>query len=179
MQQHMASSGCFRRIRVASPDPNQGGALAVPIAIFVLLCAGVAASGWWYYQFERRHMIADVVAHVAALSAQKADQIQKWRDDHLHDLRRAADSPYVRRAVAQLAGGTLDGPGRDELREDLAVLRTEFDYEAVAIVDREGKVLFAVSDQAVPMPASCRALAAGAGKSGRGRLGGIEFVGFE
>ncbi len=141
-----------------------------PIALgllLVMLAAGMAASGYLYYQRERRGYEEAVRRQLAAIADLKVTQITHWRAERIGDGEILRANPWLAGAVRRW----LNGPGQSELPAQLAawlaLFTRHYDYESLALLDRLGRLRFSVTPELRTLDPSCAAAAAEARGAGR------------
>ena len=150
------------RVLVAAEPTGAAPPSRAAFRSFALLLSGVVlASGYFWYQAERGRMQARTLAAHAIAADLKAAELAQWIAGHLataNSLRALALAWGDLNALDALdALGALDAAARaastrPRVSRWLGELRTSADYEVVALVAPDGRVLAASPDSARAVP---------------------------
>ncbi len=129
-------------------------------AVFILVTLLLLAGGYGYYRGEAERIRQAKYHDIAAIGAIKVDQIQQWRHERWADVRKATESPFFRRALAEWRSN----PDASELRMDwkkrLRLEQEAHGYADVLLLDPDGRILLAANDTPDPTdPVTQQALA--------------------
>lgn len=130
-------------------------------AIFAPITLALLAGGYGYYHLEAERIRQEKYQEIAAISALKADQIRKWRQERLADARLLAGSPFFQGALAAWVKAPGDPEQRADWRKQLRLEQEAYGYSNVLLLDPDGNILLAASDDSNPVnPATKQAVTA-------------------
>jgi signal transduction histidine kinase len=121
------------------------------LVVFLLLAAGIAAVGWFYYHgYEQLHR-AEVDRQLLAIAELKTDELVDWRRERLGDaavfFKNAAFSALVRRHFNK----PDDAEAQRQLRSWLGQFQAGFSYGRVFLLDARGVSRMQVPDAPEPL----------------------------
>ena len=134
-------------------DLRTGPRLRTWVVVFALMALALLAGGYGYYHDEAERIRQAKYQDIAAIAELKAGQIQQWRQERLADARRAAESPFFRRALAEWRRAP-ETPGlRADWQQRLKLEQEAYGYAEVLLLDPEGRILLAANDNPEPIDA--------------------------
>jgi PAS domain S-box-containing protein len=146
-----------------SPADTSGTALTF-VLVFLLLAAGILASGWFYYRSNQQQHRAQVEEQLSAIAELKVNELVQWRKERLGDggvlFKNASISDLVRRFFAQPA----DQDAQRQLRTWFAKYGTHFRYDHVRLLDARSVTRLSWPDR---LPAAAPSVAAQASEAYR------------
>jgi len=138
------------------------------VAIFLGIAAIIAVTGSFYYEKQKDDLLQTEFRQLAAIADLKVGQLVYWRRERQGDAEVLMKRPYfVRRVHECLKSSGMPALLRQSVRDDLEVLRSQYGYQDILILDTELKVRMALrssGDAAVgahTRAAAARALATG------------------
>jgi PAS domain S-box-containing protein len=118
------------------------------LVVFAAIVVTLLVGGYAYYRSETARIRKEKLDGLQTIGALKAAQVERWRKERLAQANGISKSPFVRRAVADLAKKPGDDGLRADLRERLALEMQDESFAGAALLDLEGKPVLATSDDA-------------------------------
>ncbi len=137
---------------------------ATLLVLLAAFSAAAVAAGTGVYRIGKHDLRERRTRELAAIAAQKVDQIARWRAERLADARVLASDPTLTDALRD-PGGPRGRIAREDLAAHLQELRGIGDYQAIAVLDAAG-VTAAVAGPLNPHPTVLAALLDRAKKEG-------------
>jgi diguanylate cyclase (GGDEF)-like protein/PAS domain S-box-containing protein len=131
-------------------EPQRNGRIAAAFFIVLLIASSVVA----YAIFQRLAASQRLQANATLnnIADIRAAAVSEWVLERLGDARAFGRSRFLGETARDwLQQGAPDDAVRQQMLERLIALRKSYGYLEVAIVDRNGKILLAVSDNARPL----------------------------
>ncbi len=103
-------------------------AVVVPLVFFTIF-------GFWYY--DRQKVLADHTAErgLRSIGQMKAEQIQQWRDERLHDAVAIAENQVVSNRLAEYFQGSTGSSLPPDLRSWLRTVQAIYGYGSIFLLD--------------------------------------------
>lgn len=121
------------------------------ILIFAVLVTLIPSglTAWISYEQNRRALEEKISQELMSASSQSAREMDVWLKERLYDLRVFASSYEVSENLLRKGGGS---PTRGRLNDYLNSVRERFtDYEELAVVDPQGRVVATSAKQLRPL----------------------------
>ena len=119
-------------------DPAEGRSYPVLLAaVLLLLCSGIIAAGYHYYQTQRRYTESGIEARISDIADLKVQQVLAWRNERIADARVLAAGPFLEDPSAARDG---------RMRGWLELFRNHAGYSQVAVFDSRGRARMSLSD---------------------------------
>lgn len=116
------------------------------LIVLLLIAAGLAAGGAWYYRAERGRVRAAAEAQLQAVATLKVRELTRWRADQLGVATQLVQDQTFRRCVrnwlADRSAGTVQ-----ELRDCTRAAQENFGYNGLSLVDPAGAPLVTLGGQ--------------------------------
>jgi len=130
------------------------------VLIFALLSAGIAVSGFLYYQEQNRTIRSQRNDELRAIADLKVSQIESWRRERLADGTYIRENPFVLQAFGRL----LNGVPSPQLERTVLVWMSEYKqrhgYSNLILLDAKGVVRLSTLAATHPMEPENLSLAA-------------------
>ncbi len=121
------------------------------VAVFILLTAILLAGGYGYYRGEAERIRQEKYHDIATIAELKAGQIWQWRRERLANARKASGSPFFQRALETWRAAPENLDLRADWRLRLKLEQEAHGYADVLLLDPEGRILLAASDDPEPV----------------------------
>lgn len=148
-----------------SPRPN----LVLP-AILGLLCAGIVAAGYLYYDAQRHSIRAQIASQLSAVAHLKVQQIESWLGERTADAALLAADPMVQ-APASVQS-------RHQVQNWLESFREHCGYTEVSILNGGGAVLNSAAEYALPNDGATVQLAVRTARAGIAAMSDLHNVAY-
>jgi len=109
------------------------------VVILFMLIVFSGACGYFYYNHQRKQMIAEKRGELSAVAELKVNEISRWLEERLRDGQVIAGNPLSRSNLQQWLQHP-DAGSLSEIRLWIESFRTNFDYRAVLLADNNGNV---------------------------------------
>ncbi|MDS4027969.1 MAG: GAF domain-containing protein [Candidatus Contendobacter sp.] len=126
------------------------------VVVFALITLALLVGGYAYYRGEAERILQDKYRDIAAIGELKTSQIQEWRRKNLADAYRAQVSPFFRQALAEWRKSPEDANLRANWRQRLQLEQEAYGYADVLLLDLDGRILLAASEDRAPVDAITR-----------------------
>lgn len=123
---------------------------------FALITLALLAGGYRYYRGETEYIRQEKYQDIAAIGEMKIVQIREWRRQHLADAHRSAVSPFFQRALEAWLKAPDDAGLRADWRKRLLLEQEAYGYADVLLLDLDGNLLLAASDNPAPLDFATR-----------------------
>ena len=131
------------RRRVASP--------ALPLVVFVLLAAAIAAMGAIVFEQYRRNLQQAVEKDLFGITDAKLHHFLAWRDERRGDAKALTNDASFRAEYEHWAkDGMADDARKKRLLQRLVALRDAYGYEDVLVYDRTPSLVLSTNPAAMP-----------------------------
>ncbi len=140
--------------------------LTVLVLFFVVLAAGIVATGCLFYRSQRDSCRTEAEHRLAAVADLKVNELSVWRNERLADAnifyKNNAFSALVRRCIER----PQDLSGQEELRTWISHFEMTDHYDRVSLLDETGNKWMMTSDTEEPISSvttqkACEALQSG------------------
>lgn len=116
------------------------------LLVFMVLAAGIVASGFFFYGNYKRHFRDEIDRQLSAVAELKVNELVDWRTERLADAsvfyKNASFSGLVRRFFER----PNDAAARDQLRTWLSHVQAAYEYNRVFLLDAHGVEWISVPD---------------------------------
>ncbi len=130
------------------------------LLIFLLLAAGIVATGIFYYRNYERQFRAEAEQQLAAIAELKVGLLAQWRKERLGDATILHQHPSLTQLVRRFLASPADADAQRQLQVWLGKYQAQGPYDRVFLLDAQGGVRLSLPETAVPVAAvmSARAL---------------------
>ncbi len=144
--------------------------------VFTFLMIGIIAAGYLYYKNQKAHFVENIKNDLVAITVLKVGQIVNWRKDRLAEARVFQGSRSMPRQMEEF----LDNPRKTGFRKDLMdrmlLLKKNYDYSDIFLVDANGKAVLSVDSSATDIEQHAKHMALEAIHSGKVVLTDIQIT---
>lgn len=130
------------------------------LIIFLLLAAGIAIAGYFYYEQQKSLLKADAENNIVSIADLKVQQIMKWRRERIGDAAVLSDNPFIARAVQILSEGKNGSESKQAILSVLRSLQKHSGYRDIFLLDAGGKTVLSLSDSTEKIGPYAKRLAA-------------------
>jgi PAS domain S-box-containing protein len=109
------------------------------LALLTCVVLAVLASGGWFYRAQQTQLRRNAEADLRAIAQMKADQIVRWRADHLGEADEVMSSAFLVDGVAQWLANPRPEDARYILNRFRA-LQGHYRYSDILLVDTNGRM---------------------------------------
>jgi PAS domain S-box-containing protein len=146
----------------------------VPLLIFLIASLGIAVIGWWVYGHEKARTRQAAMETLEVIADLKVGQLADWRRERLADAALISQNPYAVQRIILFLRNANPGDAGDDIQAWLEIIRKNYSYYDVLLLDEQGRVRLAAAfpgTTSPPSPPSLQALVAEALRSGEAKLG--------
>ena len=118
-----------------------------PLALLLLAIVALLVGGALFYRADQRRARAAAESETAAIGRLKADEIARWRRDHLADASVLMDNRRLTSDVAAFLSSERQDLGF-EPRTFLRSLQLHYGYDDVLLAGAEGRIRWSLSGTA-------------------------------
>ena len=115
---------------------------------FTFLMIGIIAAGYLYYEKQKDHLVENIKNDLVAITVLKVGQIANWRKERLAEAQVIQGSRIMPGQIEEF----LDDPRKTGFRKDLLdrmlLLKKNYDYSEIFLVDANGEALLSVDSTA-------------------------------
>ena len=122
----------------------KAGDRRVGMSVFALLTMALLLGGSWMYRHEAERALVDQHQDLAAISALRVWQVQRWRWGRLADVSVAAKHPALIDAANALRRGATDARIANDVRAALGPVSDAYGYSDAALFAPDGRRLVAL-----------------------------------
>ncbi len=140
------------------------------VLLFTALALLFVSAGYWFYTQQARVLRAQKTNELQSIAALKAQQIVRWRMEHLVDARVTSTSPFFNHALDAWLADPKNDTLTSELLERIQLITVQEEYHNVILTDPQGKLLLSADPQVTWLEAETQKLAAQAAASGEIRM---------
>jgi two-component system cell cycle sensor histidine kinase/response regulator CckA len=108
------------------------------ILVFIVLAAGIVASGFFLYRDYHRKFRVGIEHQLSAVAELKVNELVAWRADRLADASIFFRNASFSRLVRQFLEKPKDSAARDELRIWLSHYQAAYEYDKLFFLDDQG-----------------------------------------
>ncbi|MCX6249163.1 MAG: ATP-binding protein [Bacteroidetes bacterium] len=108
------------------------------------LCILILLGGYLYFRYETNIIRKDKYNELKAIAELKINQITQWRKERLGDANVFYKSAFFERSIEQFLINDFNADLKNEIREQLSIIKTQSGYENIFITSPAGKVLFSL-----------------------------------
>ena len=116
---------------------------------FASLC--IAVAGLWFSWLQRQDMLTSVEAELSAATAYHVQRITAWRLERLSDAETLAGDEMFRDVLDRYLR-VPDANGADQVRHRLEVVRKNYRYEDILLLDAEGRFVLSLTQGDLAQP---------------------------
>lgn len=120
------------------------------VIVFIMLAVGIAVAGYFYYRNQQENIKHHAQRSIAAIAELKANNIEKWRNEHLTDAAVIYKDPLLSEHVAAWLRNPEDVGNRQKILRWMESLREHREYKGVFLVDTSGAGLLSVPEGVCP-----------------------------
>ncbi|MEN9975102.1 MAG: hypothetical protein RLZZ282_1108, partial [Verrucomicrobiota bacterium] len=143
-------------LQTARPDSNPkscGRGAWQFLLIFLMLAAGIVATGTFYYRNYERNFRAAAEQQLAAIADLKVSELDLWRKERLGDAAITHDNPAFTQLVRRFLTLPADAGAKQQLLAWLAKYPTHFQYDRAVLLDGHGEVKMSAPESPTPIAA--------------------------
>ena len=137
------------------------------LLIFLLLAAGIVATGIFYYRSYKRQFRAETEQQLAAVTELKVGELVQWRQERLGDATILHNNPALTELARRFLASPADADAQRQLQAWLGKYQTQGPYDRVFLLDAQGGVRLSIPESLVPVAAVISARAAEVLRSGQ------------
>ena len=120
------------------------------LIVFIVLLAGLIASGYMYYQNQKKSIMLDQYIRLQTIADLKVAEIQNWLGERMGDARVIEANPILTAELQKFLLDRTAAPRRESIRAWMAALQKNAHYQNILLVDASGKVVLAL-DESYPV----------------------------
>jgi PAS domain S-box-containing protein len=143
------------------------------LSVFIVLAAGIVASGFFFYGNYKKHFRAEIERQLSAVAELKVNELAEWRAENLADAAIFFKNASFSDLVRQFLEKPKESAGRDQLRIWLSRFQAAHEYDRIFLLDVHGVERISIPDTSEPVAAHLLEQAPEILRSGR-----ITFVDF-
>ncbi|MGZ7065267.1 MAG: PAS domain S-box protein, partial [Candidatus Aminicenantales bacterium] len=155
-------------------DNNERRAGMGYLLVFMVLAAGIVASGFFFYGNFKRHFRAEIESQLSAVAELKVSELVDWRAQRLGDASIFYKNASFSGLVRQFFEKPKDPAARDQLRTWLSHVQAAYEYSRIFLLDVYGVERISAPDAPEPVAADVLEQAPEVLRSGK-----IIFVDFD
>lgn len=117
------------------------------LIIFILMSAGVAILGYFYYLQQEKLLGVEAEQEIAAIADLKVNQILKWNEERLSDAESIYANPFMVQNVQKwLERGNTRGLG-EEIIQWMTSLKRLHQYHSILLIDKRGVTRLSIPEE--------------------------------
>lgn len=150
-------------LQTARPERNPkscGRGAWLFLLIFLMLAAGIVATGTFYYRNYERNFRAAAEEHLASIADLKVSELDLWRKERLDDAAIIHNNPAFTQLARRVLTLPADADAKQQLLAWLAKYPTHFQYDRAVLLDGHGEVKMSAPESPTPIAAVISARAA-------------------
>lgn len=137
------------------------------LLIFLLLAAGIVATGIFYYRNYERQFRIETEQQLAAIAELKVGELLQWRKERLGDATILHHNPALTQLARRFLASPADADAQRQLQAWLGKYQTQGPYDRVFLLDAQGGVRLSLPESPVPVAAVISARAVEVLRSGQ------------
>ncbi len=144
--------------------------LNVPYRVFIVftfLMIGIIAAGYLYYEKQKAHFVENIKNDLVAITVLKVGQIADWRKNRLAEAQVIQGSRILPGQVEEFLKDHQKTGTRKALLDRMLLLKSNYDYSGVFLVDANGKALLSVDSTATDIEQHAKNMVLEAIRSGK------------
>lgn len=132
-------------------DNKEKRTLSVLLLIFVILSAGIVATGYLYYRNYEKHYRTEVERQLSAIAELKVDELVQWRKERSGDAAVFYKNDNFSARVWQYLKTPEDAEAQTRLRTWISQFQAANEYNRVFLLDTKGIERMSVPDTPEPV----------------------------
>ena len=117
------------------------------IVLFFLISISVLIAGFFYFNYNKRHLLSEKQIELSAIADLKIRQITQWRLERIGNANFLAENTLLVEWINKFLHKSTDKLIRGNILKSLKSLTDNFDYSNILLMDPSGKVILAYPSQ--------------------------------
>jgi len=122
---------------------------AIYTAVFLVLAVAVGASGYFYFNFQKKNITQAQFRELSAIADLKVNQIRRWRSERMNDAESIHGSPIFAEYVQLYLDNPLSLARRKNIIKRLEALKRHDEYVNIVLIDRSGNAALATGSRTI------------------------------